>query len=457
MTALSASFLLAAASLEEATIHLRPVVEGLDRPVVVTAAGDGSGRLFIAEQGGVIRIFDGAELLPQPFLDISTLVSRGMEQGLLGLAFHPAFETNGYFYLNYTDRTGDTHIVRYGLSSDRNVADPGSGVQVLAIEQPFANHNGGQILFGPDGLLWTGTGDGGSASDPLGNGQNPRTLLGKILRIDVDSPSPFAPEIWALGLRNPWRFTFDRLTSDLFIGDVGQNRWEEIDFEPAGSGGGRNYGWRFMEGSQCFQPQSGCNDGTLTLPVLEYSHAEGCSVTGGYRYRGISMPEHVATYFFADFCSGRIWGGRQDEATGGWTRTELLDSTLSISTFGEDESGELYLADLAGSVYRIHGDTFCNLRLSQRAYTGDETVRATVFEVANFSPRTVAVEIEVRPDVGADRSFVLPADVAFEEGPADLFRISESTLRGAYALVCRFVDPETGHLISTDALTFVVE
>jgi glucose/arabinose dehydrogenase len=458
MSVLLALALLAAAAPDSAPLHLRAVVEGLDRPVVVTTAGDGSGRLFIAEQGGTIRIFDGAQLLPRPFLDISALVSRGMEQGLLGLAFHPDFETNGLFYVNYTDRTGDTRIVRYALSpDDGNVADPESGVLVLGIEQPFANHNGGQILFGPDGRLWTGTGDGGSAGDPFGNGQNPRALLGKILRMDVDFGLPAAPEIWALGLRNPWRFTFDRLTGDLFIGDVGQNQWEEIDFEPAGAGPGRNYGWRLMEASQCFLPQSRCDNGALTLPVLEYSHDEGCSVTGGYRYRGTSMPGHLATYFFGDFCSGRVWGGRQDEETGAWTRTELLDSPHAVSTFGEDENGELYLADLQGSVYRLHGDTFCNVRLSQRTYRQDETVRSTLFEVANFSDRTVAVEIEIRPEVGADRSLVLPAGFSQEEAPVDLFGVSSSTPRGPYALVCRFIDPETELLLSTSALTFFVE
>jgi glucose/arabinose dehydrogenase len=457
MMVLLAAALLASASLEAETIHLRAVVEGLDGPVVVTTAGDGSGRFFIAEQSGRIRVFDGAQLLDRPFLDLSALVSRGNEQGLLGLAFHPAFETNGLFYVNYTDRSGDTHIVRFRVSEDANLADPRSAVNVLSLEQPFANHNGGNLLFGPDGRLWTGTGDGGAAGDPFGNGQNPGTLLGKILRIDVDSPGPTVPEIWALGLRNPWRFTFDRVTSDLFIADVGQNQWEEINFEPAGSEGGRNYGWRLMEGSHCFLPQAGCNDGSLTLPVLEYSHAEGCSVTGGYRYRGISMPEHLETYFFADFCSGRIWAGRRDAATGEWTRTELLDSPHLISTFGEDELGELYLADLEGAVYRIHGDTFCNVRLSQSAYAQDDTVRAAVFEVANFSERTVAVEIEVRPEVGADRSLVLPAGFAHDEGPADLFRVSSSTPRGSYALSCRFIDPTTELLVSTDVLTFVVE
>ncbi|MGH9334983.1 MAG: PQQ-dependent sugar dehydrogenase, partial [Vicinamibacteria bacterium] len=364
---LSAFLSLSSSSLLLASpINLRPLVDGLDSPVSLAHAGDGSGRLFIVQQGGQIRVFDGSQLLAAPFLDLSPVVSSGTEQGLLGLAFHPHYETNGFFFVNFTDVAGDTRIVRFQVSADPNVANPASAAILLTVDQPFANHNGGQLAFGPDGYLWIGLGDGGSAGDPQNNAQNGTSLLGKILRLDVDHGVPYAipadnpfvtnpsfrDEIWAFGLRNPWRFSFDRLTGDLFIADVGQNAWEEANFEPATSPGGRNYGWRRMEGNHCFNPGSSCNNGALTLPFFEYSHALGCSVTGGYRYRGTEMPEHYGTYFVGDFCSGRIWGARQDAETGDWTVPQLLDTELAISTFGEDEQGELYVADHGGVLYR---------------------------------------------------------------------------------------------------------
>ena len=233
-------------------------------------------------------------------------------------------------------------------------------------------------------------------------------------------------EIWALGLRNPWRFSFDRLTGDLFIADVGQNAWEEVSFEPLASGGGRNYGWRRMEGNHCFDPAASCDDGSLVPPILEYPHSLGCSVTGGYRYRGASMPEHFGTYFHGDFCSGRIWGATQNVETGAWTSTELLDSELLISTFGEDEEGELYVADLGGTVYRIHGETFCSLSAGN-------------LEIANFSGASVAVEIELRGEASsiASSALVLPAESSVDAGRVDA---------GSYLLSCRFVDPRSGRL-----------
>ena len=433
-----ATALLAAASLASAApVNLRPVVEGLDRPVVVAHAGDGSGRLFIAQQGGEILVFDGTRLLPVPFLDLSSSVSSGSEQGLLGLAFHPNYETNGLFYVNLTDAAGDTQILRFTVSADANVADPGSVVPLLSVDQPFANHNGGQLVFGPDGKLWIGLGDGGSAGDPGNRAQSGSTLLGKILRIDVDQGVPYGipldnpfvadpavrDEIWALGLRNPWRFSFDRLTGDLFIADVGQNAWEEVSFEPVTSGGGRNYGWRRMEGAHCFNPASNCDDGSLVLPILEYSHSLGCSITGGYRYRGAEMPERFGTYFFGDFCSGRIWGGIENVETGTWTSTELLDSDVLISTFGEDEQGELYVADLGGTLYRMHGETFCSV--------GGKTL-----EIANFSERSVAVEIEIwrKGSRIAEGSFVLPASSS-----PDYLTLSGGAPPGEYEVTCRFV------------------
>ena len=452
-----AAALLAAHGLaSSAPVNLRPVVEGLDRPVAVAHAGDGSGRLFIVQQGGQIRIFDGAQLLPVVFLDLSSSVSTGSEQGLLGLAFHPGYETNGLFYVNLTDAAGDTQILRFTVSADPNVADRASAVPLLSVDQPFANHNGGQLAFGPDGKLWIGLGDGGSAGDPGNRAQSGTTLLGKILRIDVDQGLPYGippdnpfvadpavrDEIWARGLRNPWRFSFDRLTGDLFIADVGQNAYEEVSFEPSingSSGGGRNYGWRRMEGTHCFNPGNNCNDGSLVLPILEYSHAQGCSITGGYRYRGFEMPEHFGTYFFGDFCSGRIWGGIENVETGAWVSTELLDSELLISTFGEDELGELYVADLDGTLHRIHGEMFCS-------------AGAGSLEIANFSDKSVAVEIEIRGEAArvARDSMVLAASSSVDAGPVGL-------LPGDYELSCRFVDPATGRRLSEELSRFKLE
>lgn len=356
-------------------LSLELVATGLNRPVAITHAGDGSGRLFLTLQAGQILIYDGTQVLSPPFLDISALVSCCRERGLLSVAFHPDYERNGFFYVNYTNILGDTVIARYTASADPNVADPNSALILLTIAQPFANHNGGQLQFGPDGYLYIGMGDGGSGGDPQNNAQNPGVLLGKLLRIDVDHGTPYSippdnpfvdnpevrDEIWALGLRNPWRFSFDRLTGDLFIGDVGQNDWEEVDFQPANSAGGENYGWRLMEGNHCFNPSVNCNNGSLILPILEYSHSLGCSITGGYRYRGTRNPQFYGTYFYGDYCTGRIWGATGDE-NGQWTTAELLDTDFSISTFGEDENGEIYLAHLAtnnGAIYRLVGNLDC--------------------------------------------------------------------------------------------------
>jgi glucose/arabinose dehydrogenase len=337
------------------TISFEPVATGLRFPVGVTHAGDGTGRLFILEQTGRVVVHDGSQVLPSPFLDVSALVSCCGERGLLGLAFHPRYAANGLFYVNYTNTAGDTVIARYQVSGDPNLADPASAQILLTVGQPFANHNGGQLAFGPDGFLYIALGDGGSGDDPGNRAQNLGTLLGKILRIDVDGASPYAipgdnpfrttqgaqPEIWAYGLRNPWRFSFDREFGDLFIADVGQNTLEEVNFQPAASAGGENYGWRRMEGTGCHIPSTACNDGTLTLPILEYDHSLGCSITGGYRYRGGRFPQFLARYFYGDYCSGRIWGGIQSGQT--WSATQLIDTTLNITSFGEDEGGELYV------------------------------------------------------------------------------------------------------------------
>ncbi len=356
-------------------LELQLVVDFLTDPVIITHAGDGSGRLFVGDKDGRIWVFTGGQLLATPFLDIrSSVQSSASEQGLLGLAFHPQYEVNGYFYVYYSapDTTGNPSIDHFSIVSrfsvsddDANLANPGSELVLLTQAQPDWNHNCGNLVFGPDGYLYIGFGDGGSAGDPLNNGQNPDSLLGSILRIDVDAGAPYAipadnpfvggpgaDEIWAWGLRNPWRFTFDRATGDLFIGDVGQGNWEEIDFQPAASTGGENYGWRCYEGNHAYNI-SGCGDpADYVFPILEYSHGQGCSVTGGFRYRGSDFPNLVGYYLYADYCSGTIWGATED---GGWSTVPLLDSGKSISTFGEDENGELYLADRSGdrAIYRI--------------------------------------------------------------------------------------------------------
>jgi glucose/arabinose dehydrogenase len=355
-------------------ITLQPIATGLVAPTSIVAPRDGSSRLFIVQQNGQIRIHDGLALLPQPFLDISSLVSNSGERGLLGLAFHPAFATNGYFFVDYTDpddATGHFNVViaRYRVSAtDPNQADPASATTILKIPKPYANHNGGQLQFGADGYLYIGVGDGGSGGDPQNHAQDLSTVLGKVLRIDVTptgpapygipSSNPFVStpgargEIWAYGLRNPWRFSFDRTTHDLLIADVGQDRIEEIDFQPASSTGGENYGWRLMEGTLCYNPATNCNPGGLVLPILEYDHSQGCAVIGGYRYRGQRFPQLRGTYLYGDYCSGRLWGGRQGVG-GAWTTSEMLKGPYSFSTFGEDEKGEVYVAHYGGTVFRI--------------------------------------------------------------------------------------------------------
>jgi glucose/arabinose dehydrogenase len=328
--------------------------------VDIQNAGDGSGRLFIVEQSGRILIYQNGGVLPAPFLDIVQEVgSAGNEQGLLGLAFHPRYTDNGLFFVNYTNRDGNTVIARFHVSGDPNTADATSETVLVSVEQPFPNHNGGVLAFGPDGYLYAGLGDGGSQGDPFGNGQRTDTLLGKILRLDVDSgdpysipaDNPFGNEIWAYGLRNPWRLSFDPATDNLYIGDVGQSAWEEIDFLPAGSPGGSNFGWNIMEGDQ---PYKGGDQNGLIAPVATYGHSTspgGCSITGGYVYRGQNLPEWQGVYLYGDYCSGIIWGLIQSD--GRWQNRVLFDTGFSISSFGVDETGELYLADLQGSIYKL--------------------------------------------------------------------------------------------------------
>ncbi|MFZ5857239.1 MAG: PQQ-dependent sugar dehydrogenase [Chloroflexota bacterium] len=336
------------------------VAGGFVRPLDIQNAGDGSGRLFIVEQAGVIRILQTDALLETPFLDISERVDDGgNEQGLLGLAFHPEFAQNGFFYVNYTEAGGDTVIARFTAVGD--IADPNSEVRLLGVKQPFPNHNGGGLAFGPDGHLYIALGDGGSGGDPQGNGQNRNTLLGKILRVDVNSgnpytvpaDNPFASEVFHYGLRNPFRFSFDALTGDLWIGDVGQGAWEEIDFLPAGTPGGINFGWNRFEGMHDYS--AGDIPADYRPPLFEYSHDQGCSVTGGYVYRG-TMPEWQGVYFYGDFCSGKVWGALHriiSESVEESISTVLFETGVQITTFGVDEAGEIYLADRNGNILRL--------------------------------------------------------------------------------------------------------
>jgi glucose/arabinose dehydrogenase len=345
----------------------RPFATNLDQPVGIFNAGDGSNRLFIIEQKGRIRILQDGLPLTVPFLDITDRVgSNGSERGLLGLAFHPDYAKSGVFYVNYTDKAGNTVIASFKVSSnDPNQADPKSEKRLLYVQQPFPNHNGGEMTFGPDGFLYMGLGDGGSGGDPYGNGQSLNTLLGKILRIDVDHGQPYAippdnpfangggkPEIWAYGLRNPWRFSFDRQTNDLYIGDVGQDLWEEIDFLPAGSPGGSNFGWNYFEGLHPYSNQGPPAGMVFVNPVAEYSHDIGCSVTGGVVYRGQALPEWQGIYLYGDYCSGWVRGLYRN-AQGDWLTTQLFENLGPITSFGEDESGEVYLAIHSGSILQL--------------------------------------------------------------------------------------------------------
>lgn len=358
------------------TIKLTKVVDGLSKPVFITSARDGTGRMFIVEKTGTIRVLVRGSVLPTPLIDLSATVSTGAEQGLLGLAFHPGFRTNRRFYVDFTNASGNTVIREYKVSkTNPNRVEKGSGRTILKLGQPYANHNGGMIAFGPDGYLYIGTGDGGSGGDPGNRAQRKTTLLGKILRINVNGTTarhsyriprsnPYVgrkgrDEIWQRGVRNPWRFSFDRLTHDLFIADVGQSAREEVDFQPAGSGGGQNYGWKIMEGTSCYSTSAcaagvpACNDPILILPILEYGHVDGnCSIIGGYVYRGSLTPSLYGAYVYGDYCSGRLWAARQ---TGGmWSSQVLAPSAAGLTCFGEDANSELYLATQSGALYRVH-------------------------------------------------------------------------------------------------------
>ena len=329
------------------------VAEGFERPTGLAAPADSSGRLFILEQPGLIYIVQAGAVLPEPFLDLRERTStRGSTvRGLLGLTFHPNFAQNGYFYVHYTQEGGSSVIARYQVSGDPNRADPGSETRLLEISYPLGEHVGGGLEFGPEGLLYISVGDGGAAGngDSAGNAQNPETFLGSILRLDVDHGGE--PQIWAKGLRNPWRFSFDRLTGDLFIGDVGENLREEINYVPVGFSENLNFGWNYWEGNLPFltEPPTGPE---VIFPIWEYDHTQGCAVTGGYVYRGKSLPEWFGVYIYGDYCTGNVWGLLQNP-DGSWQNQWLTKLPAYITSFGQDEAGELYLVSITGKVLEL--------------------------------------------------------------------------------------------------------
>jgi glucose/arabinose dehydrogenase len=349
-------------------VHLEQVAAGLSFPVLVTAAPGDTGRLFIVEKGGKVRVIKHGALLPAPFIDLGGRVTTGSEQGLLGMAFHP---TDGRVVLSFTvsgpTGGGRSQLSTFTVGADPDVLDPASEQLVLAVDQPYTNHNGGHVAFGPDGFLYFGLGDGGSGGDPQGHGQDRGDLLGSLLRLDLDHGLPYTVpatnpfvgqagmrgELWNWGLRNPWRFSFDRANGNLYIADVGQNAWEEVDVQPAASAGGENYGWAIMEGTHCYGSSS-CNRTGLVLPKLEYGHADGCSITGGYVYRGQAIPTLAGTYFYSDYCSGWIrsfvYAGGAATSPAAWP---ALDTHGQVTSFGEDARGELYVVTAGGTIYRI--------------------------------------------------------------------------------------------------------
>jgi len=434
------------------TLALGTPLGGFSSPVGITHAGDGTARLFVVEQGGRIRLVKNGVLQATPFLNISARISAGGERGLLGLAFPHDYARKGYFYVNYTNTAGDTVISRFQRSAaSADTADPASEQILLTIGQPFANHNGGQLAYGQrDRFLYVGMGDGGSAGDPGNRAQNPAELLGKILRLDTETGRPytytspatnpfvsttgFRPEIWALGVRNPWRFSFDRLTADLYIADVGQGSWEEINFQPAASLGGENYGWRIMEGTHCFNPNP-CSVFGLTLPILEYGHGAGdCSVTGGYVYRAGAFPRMQGLYLYGDFCSGRIWGLRRESNV--WQNSLLLDTSIQISAFGEDEFGALYVAGYnTGEIYP----------LVDAGQTPVPTPTPTPVEVKFVSATFNAFEQQGAADIGVTRTGDTTGELFVDYATSD----GTATSRGDYTTArgtLRFAPGETQKL-----------
>ncbi len=350
--------------------RLQEIVSGLSSPLYLTAPSGDVTRLFVVEKTGAIRIIKDGVLLTDPFLDLSSRISNVGEQGLLGMAFDPDYATSGRFIVHFTDLAGNTTLSRFQVSANPDVADAASELVILTAAQPFSNHNGGQVTFGPDGFLYLGLGDGGGSGDPDNRGQDLSDLLGSILRIDVRSTEPYTipadnpfvqsttPEVWSYGLRNPWRFSFDRATGDLYVADVGEGLWEEINVStPAeGAGKGANYGWNIMEGSHCFR-ESACDQTGLTLPAFEYSHDEGCSITGGFVYRGSAIPALQGHYFYADYCQGWVRSLRYSAgAVTDQTEWPSLVPGGPVLSFGEDAAGELYVLDQAGRVSKVVPD-----------------------------------------------------------------------------------------------------
>jgi glucose/arabinose dehydrogenase len=455
----------AAAALDPQKITFQEIAGGLNNPVLITNAGDGSGRIFVLERAGRIRIIKNGVLLTTPYLDIQASVkSTGGEQGLLALAFHPSYETNGKFYVVYTaPRDGDAEgsnlvLERFSVSSgDPDQATLTGRSVLLTIGHPtYSNHNGGTLAFGHDGFLYWSTGDGGGAGDPNNNAQNLNRRLGKILRIDVNSGAPYAippgnpfysstnvhikKEIWAYGLRNPWRISFDRLTHNLYIADVGQGQREEIDFQPANSLGGQNYGWSVMEGSLCYNPSSDCDQSGKKLPVTEYDHSLGCSVTGGYVYRGTNFPSLYGYYFYGDYCSGRLFSLKKDVS---WVSVPLVDTAYKISTFGEDEQREIYLADYAtGKLYNIGyvEDTIPPVVNSVVRANPDPISAFYADFTVTFSEAVTGVNVS---DFVLSTTGVTGASVAAVNGSGDTYTVTVRTGRGDGTIRLDVVDDDS--------------
>jgi uncharacterized repeat protein (TIGR01451 family) len=426
------------------------VASGFTHPVQVTHAGDGSGRLFVVEQPGTVRVIKDGGGLPEPYLDLRQLTVDAGERGLLSVAFHPNYPANGYAYVNYTRATdGATVVARYTVSSsDPDRADPASGQTILTVDQPYANHNGGQLAFGTDGYLYIGMGDGGSGGDPLEAAQNPNSLLGALLRIDVDGGVPYAipndnpyaqtagrDEIWATGLRNPWRFSFDRATGDLYIGDVGQNLWEEVSFQAASTLGGLNFGWDCLEGTHEYEWTSECAAVTLTAPIAEYSHSDGRSITGGFVYRGTVYPRLQGLYFYGDFVTGKIWYLRKT-ASDFTAPVMALDTALNISAFGEDESGELYIVDRAGSVRRLvdaDGPGWALSASKQPSVPGADPGEAITYTVALANSGSVSAGPAVLTDTIPVGLKYVPGSLTATAGTTDDVAAPTLTWQGTLA------------------------
>jgi glucose/arabinose dehydrogenase len=426
------------------TLALQPfLTNGLTDPLLITKAGDGSNRLFIVERAGKIKVVVNGTIQGTPFLDLTSKIVSGSEQGLLGLAFHPQFKTNGRFFVFYTAKVpspnptptvGDNTLEEYHATPGSNVADGAAVKELIRRTDRFENHNGGDLGFGQDGYLYVGTGDEGSGGDPDNNAQditaaNARSYFGKMLRLDVDHGAPYTipptnpffgqvdkrQEVWAYGFRNPWRWSFDRLTGDMLVGDVGQSRIEEIDVLPKGQGG-LNYGWRIREGAHCYNtanpssPLPSCQTAGLIDPILEYDHSLGCAVIGGFIYRGTMFPTLQGNYVYADECSGRVWRARPQG--NGWATSEALDTTLNPSAFGEDEAGEMYLVDLSGGVYQV---------------TANEQPTATITPTATVTP-TPPPRCAVRPRVVIQATSAGPGTLDVLVGASDAPGLTNNTL-----------------------------